>query len=237
MFKIEKNVNNNIILIIYALREEWSYMILFFIILLIICLIAIIALSRLEIKIENFNISNLDNKKNNEIFNLQISLKIFKLKWISINLNLQKLANLYVKQNIKIDRGEIDLKKTEKDMAEKLINNKKIKEELRKMKINLKKFDLKIALGVEDCIITSYLVAIASIIISNILPHLIKENVNECSYRINPIYNNRNLYNIDFDCIIDAKLVHIIYVIYLMRKKGEKNERTSNRKPYEYSYE
>lgn len=236
MFKIEKNVNNNIILI-YARREEWNDMVLFFIILLLIFLITIIAVSKIEIKIENLNISNLDNKKNNKRFNLQISLKIFNLKWISINLNLRKLANLYVKQKIKIDRGEIDLKKTEKDMAEKLMNNKKIKEELRKMKINLKKFDLKIDLGVEDCIITSYLVAIVSIIISNILPHLIKDKVNKCFYRINPIYNNRNLYKIDFDCIIDAKLVHIIYVIYLMRKKGEKNERTSNRKPYEYSYE
>ena len=59
-------------------------------------------------------------------------------------------------------------------------------------------------------------------------------------YNIKPIYNNKNLYKINLNCIIEIKMVHIINIIYMLLKKGRKKNEcstTSNRKPYAYSYE
>ena len=64
-----------------------------------------------------------------------------------------------------------------------------------------------------------------------------KEHYN---YTIEPIYQNKNIYKIQFNCIIQVKMVHIINVIYIFLKKGRSdlNERTtSNRRSYGYSYE
>ena len=107
--------------------------------------------------------------------------------------------------------------------------------------IDLKKIKLDLKVGTEDYVLTSYIVAIISILISNILPHIIrnKKQINEekYNYKILPIYSKNNLYKIELDCIINAKMGNIIYVIYLIKRRGDKNERTSNRKSYEYSYE
>lgn len=53
-----------------------------------------------------------------------------------------------------------------------------------------------------------------------------------------PMYRFGNSINLSLNCIINVKMVHIIYVIYILLKKGMiKNERTSNRGAYDYSYE
>ena len=86
--------------------------------------------------------------------------------------------------------------------------------------------------------LTAYIIGGISIIISNIIPHIINvRDISKYYYKLNPLYINRNIYKINLNCIIDAKLVHIIYAIYLIRKGDDINERTSNRKSYEYSYE
>ena len=93
-------------------------------------------------------------------------------------------------------------------------------------------------MGIEDAIATSYLVAIIASILSIILPHLVKkEDIKNIKYEINPIYNTL-IFNLKLDSIINLKIVHIIYVIYNLVKKGrDKNERTSNRRSYAYSHE
>ena len=48
----------------------------------------------------------------------------------------------------------------------------------------------------------------------------------------------KNEYYISLDSIISIKIVHIINSMLIFVKKGrDKNERTSNRRPYAYSYE
>ena len=102
--------------------------------------------------------------------------------------------------------------------------------------------NLLINVGLLSPVTTAFLVLLISSTISIFLPHFVKKLVpDNYKYNINPIYQNRNLYKIEFNCIIEIKMVHIINVIlYFMKKKGksDKNERTaSNRKSYGYSYE
>ena len=52
-------------------------------------------------------------------------------------------------------------------------------------------------------------------------------------------YINKNLLNIEISSIFQIKMIHIINTICIVNKKrkGDKNERTSNRRPYDYGYE
>ena len=63
-------------------------------------------------------------------------------------------------------------------------------------------------------------------------------NSKENRFIINPLYINKNLLNLELNCIFETKLIHIIYVIYILNEKrrDDKNVRTSNRRSYGYSY-
>ena len=54
-----------------------------------------------------------------------------------------------------------------------------------------------------------------------------------------PAYMDKNLINVEFSGIFQIKMIHIINTICIVNKKrkGDKNERTSNRRPYDYGYE
>jgi len=74
--------------------------------------------------------------------------------------------------------------------------------------------------------------------ITDLLPHLAKEHIKQCHYIVTPIYQDRNQYDISLDSIIRIKIVHIIYSMLNIVKKGrKKHERTSNRRAYAYRYE
>lgn len=226
-------------------------MILVFFKYLIICIfIAVITFiiltinSKIEIRIDNFNINNTDNNKNNKKLLVQVSLKIFNLHWLKIKINKNKLASGFIKQKMKIEEKNINIEEVAEKNIKTIMSNEKIKKAIKNIEIRLDKLYLNINIGVEDAVLTSYLIGVISIIISNILPHIINiknkttsEIKNKYKYQVAPLYMNKNLYKINLNCIFDAKLVHIIYVIYLMKRRVDKNERTSNRKSYEYSYE
>lgn len=109
---------------------------------------------------------------------------------------------------------------------------------IKNLKLKIESLKLEINIGIEDAIYTSYAVAIIASILSILLPHLVKkQDIEKVEYEINPIYNTL-LFNLKLNSIISLKIVHIIYVIYNLVKKGrDKNERTSNRRPYAYSHE
>lgn len=204
-------------------------MILVFFVGIFITFIIMILMSKLELSIENLDINNVDNLINNKNLIIKVSLKFGEFCMLQIKFNKNKLANIYAKS-----------KEKKKKSINKKVDMEKIKEEIKKLDIKLELLNLNLELGTEDCVLTSYIVAIISMIISNILPNVINTN-NDLSYykyKIMPIYSNKNLYKINLNCIINAKLVHIIYIIYFIEKgRSDKDERTSNRKSYEYSYE
>lgn len=216
-------------------------MVLVFIFLSLIIIITLfsflVATSNLRISLENFNFSNIEENNSNikkddeNNFNIKISLVLFKkFTWLFINLNKTRMRK--IAQKAHLDKNT--LKKLEKDFKFEDLKN------LKGLRPKIEKLDLLIKLGLEDVVITSYLIVAISILISNILPFLVEpQNYNNCKYKTEPIYLNKNLYKISLNCIIEEKMVHIINILFKFLKKGrsDKYERTSNRRSYDYSNE
>lgn len=230
MFKFSKKGKTNIMKPFYKGGTMILVFILLGMIILVFSLIFIIVNSSLKIEIKNFLASNIPLKKNTH-YNIIVSLQLWGfLKWLQVTLNKQKIEKL-----IKGPIAQKELKKLEIDFHLKDLKT------LKKLQPQLSYFNLNAEIGLENAVITAYSVAALASIISLLLPHLAKSiNEQKYQYHITPIFENKNLYKIGLNCIIELKMVHIINVIYIFSKKGrsDKNERaTSNRKSYGYSNE
>lgn len=110
-----------------------------------------------------------------------------------------------------------------KRKIEKNKNNFDIKQisKLKKMNIKIQKINLKIVLGTEDAMQNAIIVGTISSIIAIIMGALSEKKIlaigegkeNQINWKIIPLYQNRNLLNIDLNCIISFKLIHIINAI------------------------
>ena len=111
-------------------------------------------------------------------------------------------------------------------------------EKINKDKFNIKKINLSINIGTENASLTALLVAIISSITGIVFRKSIIDSKKQ-SFRIVPVYINKNLINIAVSGIFEIKMIHIINIMYVLNKKKgvKKNERTSNRRTYDYSYE
>lgn len=206
------------------------------IILSILNLAFLISISKLELNIENLDMSNINKKQNNQKLSIKISLKIGKLHWIHFKLNKHKLAVIYAK----IKKSQYKKNRTNKDLKQKAIQDFKlmikkpeIKEDLKRTKINIEKINIDILVGTKNYILTSYLVAFISIIISNILPHILDKNVKireDIFYKVNPIYHPINMYNLKLSTIINVKVSDIAKDALEMRKQKKEEEQTKKLK-------
>ena len=211
------------------------YYILFFIILLSLVLL----LSSLRVSVKNVNISN---KEYDELkidfdelwkyidIDFSIKLELYFLNIIKIfkyTFNKEKVLKTGIDEKIKrMDYDELK-KEIEVDFDAEIINK------IKKVDIKMKEFDLKLKIGTKSPIISSYLVAIISMIFSVFLSKIIKKvEPKKHKYSINPLYLNRNTFNIKLNCIFYTNLVHIIYIVFIfLRKRRVKiYERTSNRR-------
>lgn len=195
---------------------------LVFFVCLILFFIVFLSLS-IGVKIEDLKITNLEEKKKDpKVFLL---IYIFSIKILSINIKLKDIKSLYSKERIKFNKSKI------------IKNYKGLKNFLNSVEI--KEISLNVDIGVNDVIITTYIVVFLSTLLSSVLPLYIKEKKEKSIYKIRPIYIEGLKYKIDLNCIIAIKTVHIIHIIYLILKKrrDERYVRTSNRKSYESSYE
>ena len=206
--------------------------------LFIICVFfSMISLSKIELNIKNFNLQSFDKDKNNKELEILIVLKIFKFNWLKIRINKNKFSNIYIKQKIRMKSKNTKISDEILKVLKNIKKNRNIKKEIQKINFKLKSLNLKLFIGTEEANVSAYLVGSISAVISNLLPFITYPNKeNNYYYKIEPIYINQNIYKITLNCIFDAKLVHIIYVIFKLLRE-DKNERTSNRKSYEYSYE
>lgn len=184
---------------------------------ILVLLVTLILISKLELKINRLDISNIDKHKNNEKLSLQISLLIGKFKWFRITINKDKLARIYVK--IKEKEATMDLNKVKKDIEQDfkiIFEDAELRKLIFSTKLSLEKFNANIALGSRDFLLTSYLVAVVSIVISNILPHIIspkKDMARIIHYRIVPIYKEEDIYNIHLSLTINTKILHLLNII------------------------
>ena len=113
------------------------------------------------------------------------------------------------------------------------------KKEIKNIKIEIDEMNLNISLGTEDAAITAFIIPIISTFIAIFLSRKVKKYNDNQKFSIQPLYINQNLINIEFSGIFQIKMIHIINTICTLNKKrkGDKNERTSNRRSYDYGYE
>ena len=200
----------------------------------LLLIFTILLLSKLQIEIKNLKIGNKEENKGRIKDKYEVKITLYFLEKIPIlwfrlnNKRIRKISN-----SKKLEK--IDLKAIEKNIK----FNKETLEIIKNIKIKISKLNLRIDLGTEDVIFTSYLIAFIASLIGLILPHIVQKNkINNCKYIVNPIYQNRNIYHVNLDSIISIKIVHIIYSMLIFIKKGrDKHERTSNRRAYAYRYE
>lgn len=208
-----------------------------FIVILLFTIIAMLYFSKLEIKIKDLEMSNINKRENNKNILIQISFKIWNLHWLKIKLDKEKLANAYVKIKKQEDKVNIDvLKNMLKKDVKSIIEREELKEMLSGMRIELEKINATIEFGTEDYIFTSFLVAIISIIISNIIPHVVNTKTysrEKIFYKILPIYKQQNIYNIHLTIIASVKVIKILQValnfIKINKKVNDKTEKLNIR--------
>ena len=79
---------------------------------------------------------------------------------------------------------------------------------------NLKKSNLNIHLGTEDAAFTAIASSIVSIFIAVALPYVADvEKYKNYNYKITPIYLSKNVFFLQFSCIITIKLLHVFKAI------------------------
>lgn len=212
-------------------------MILVFLFWIITALFLIILLSTIRIEVDKVKLKIFEEKlkKSKIIFDYELYIGLYllgKIKIVKIKINKQILNKINIKEKISTE----NIKKIKREAKK----NKELKKVIKKLNIEILKLDLKLELDTPDVLITTGLVTTISIIVSIIFSKLLKiKKFNEYKYKIIPLYNNKNMLNLEINCIINIKIVHIIFILYILMKKrrDDKNERTSNRRSYDYSYE
>lgn len=189
-------------------------MILVLLLSIIILLILSIISSTLKIEIKNLRFSNFE--KNNITYKLKLTIYTFyKFKLFSVKLNNKKIKNILNRLHLK----KIDLTKIKKDFQ---ISDIK---EISKIKPRILYLDLDLRLGVENVVLTSYIVGIVSTIIATILPYITTTSqIKNINYKILPIYN-KNAYNIKLNNVVQLKTIDILIAVYNIAKLRKKNER------------
>jgi len=204
----------------------------FLFILLIILLFAIIfVLSKIRIEIKDIKFQSQAIRHLNKDYKIQIKWYVLGiLPILKITINKQTLEKMRVKEKIK----QVDFLALENTPA----LNKEIMQAIKKLDLSIKSLDLWLELGTTSATLTSILTpAIATAIAIYLRKKTSK--LEKQRFIVNPVYQNQNLVKIAFSGIFEIKMIHIINIIYILNKKEGvgKNERTSNRRTYDYGYE
>ncbi len=208
---------------------------MFFLLLIIVLLtlLFLIAFSRIKINIKNIKFTSykVEERHLQEDYDVEVKLYVLKfLRILKINITKEKLEKLRLENKIKKLEKKLILKDVKFDVN--------VFDVLKNLKIIFEELNLKVEIGTENSALTSIIFGIVSGIIPFVLRNQIK-NIEKQKIDIKPIYLNQNLLNIELNCIFNIKMIHIIYVMYILNKKrrDEKYVRTSNRRSYGYSYE
>ena len=204
--------------------------------LLDVFLFLILAFLTLQIKLSiQGEKTSCHNGKTNKEKEIKVKLSFYILGRVKIGTKqlTKEMGKKFIEKQKEMNRSLKDIKKYEPELSTFL-------EDMKALKIKVEKFHLKLLLGTEDVILTSSIIVFISTAISCLLPHVTEKPVKKAIvYQILPLYEEKNQYDIQTNCIIQVKLVHIIYVIYrvIKRREIDKNGKSSNRRAYEYSYE
>lgn len=196
------------------------------IIVVAILIILLIEFTTVQIHIQNlrFYTEKIDERNVSPKYKIIVKLYIFnKINYLKINLTKNQLERRFIKKNVNKLKKKIKQDKNKFD--------KKILSNLKKTELKIKKIDLKIYLGISDAAINAIIVGIVSSSIAVIMGILMDKNIldfnckckkeenNQIYWKIIPVYQNKNLLNIDLNCIISFKLIHIIHRPMSSKKK------------------
>lgn len=192
-----------------------------------IFLVLILICSTLKIEVDNVKIKKLEMQNLEKNYKIYIKLYLFnKIPLFRILLNKQRINKIIAKDNILFKKNTI--------------NEINYMEIMKMLSPQIESLNLNMKIGTGNAIFTSALVFIISTALSLSFPHIvIQKNKSRIKYEITPIYIGKNLFSIHLQGIICIKMVHIINIIYiyLQKRRGVKDERTSNRRSYANSYE
>ena len=194
-------------------------------------IILLLVFSKIRIEIQNFKFTTQNKQHINTTYRVTCKWKILrKIPIAKITITNQKIRKWNMKEKMKKINTEV------LQNANKI--DKKIIEAIKHANIQYKKINLKIEIGTQNACLTSFLIPAISTVIAIWLRQKMQDNKNQ-TFIVQPIYQNKNLVNIQFSGIFEIKMIHIINIIYILNKKGsvKENERTSHRRTYDYSYE
>ena len=208
-------------------------MIFLFIFLIIILMILTI---RVKFEFTDFKFTSLSKEHLNKNYRIKTTVYVFeKIPILVLKITNEKIQKIMNSEKTKkvIKNQEIKIIENRKNIDKELIKN------LKNIKLQVEEMNLQISLGTEDASITAFIIPIISTIIAIFLSKKVRKHNNKQVFSITPIYINQNLINIQFSGILQIKMIHIINTICIVNKKrrGGKNERASNRRSYDYSYE
>lgn len=192
---------------------------------------------KIQLRIERVNFSSEKYNGKHIRPNYKINVIFYCLEKIPIlNLEFNKEKIRKIKNKQKFNQM---IKKINEEMIE---NHNKIDNSIWKgikdIKFEIKNLDLYIELGTEDAAFTAILVPAISTLLSFLFKRYIIK-LEKQKFQIRPVYYNKNVLNFQLEGIIEIKMIHIINTICLIKKerRSEKDERTSNRRTYDHSYE
>lgn len=162
---------------------------------------------------------------------IKLSLFEFDLFETDIKFKYKGKVGLYFLGKIPLFTKVIDNEKSNVVLSNKTVKEKIDKKTITKLLriIRIDKLKMQIILDTGNVLLTTYLVAIISAIIPNLIRNNIQSyNRNNYQWKITPVYNNKNFVYIKLNSIISIKVVHIINMFKLIG--GKRNERTSNRR-------
>lgn len=168
-----------------------------------------------------------------------LEIHIINLKFSSVKVqekHLNKDCKIIVHLNLfdKINLIKIDLMKLKSqkealvkgiEKIQKKINNEKNKIELKFLKAlkysEIKDFNLKIKISLEDAALNAIFIGILSTILAiSLRKIMIKED--NTFWKITPMYLNKNIINVEFDGIFKVKIIHIIREVFSSNTKTQK---------------
>lgn len=182
---------------------------------LLILLIVFTLISTIEIKVKEIEFSNI--KKITPRYVINISAKLLnKFKWIEIDFDNGKIKKI----TKKIHLEKIDIQKLERNLK---ISDIK---EIINIKPKISSLHLIVNVGLEDVILTTYLVTGISTIIAIILPYITKKNSeNNLNYKVLPVYNNQNVYYLKIDTVLEIKVMNVLSSLFKIYKDNKYNEK------------
>lgn len=208
---------------------------MFFLFIILMIMVIFITI-KIKFEIQNLKISTNEKPHLNKKY--QIKIVLYTLGFIpilKIKLNNQKIKKIINNQKIKekIKQQETKIIENKANIDKELITS------LKNIKTEVKEINLKIRIGTENASLTAFTIPVISTFIAIFLSKQIKKYNDKQVFLVEPVYLDKNLLNIEISSIFQIKMIHIINTICIVNKKrkGDKNERTSNRRPYDYGYE